>query len=109
MGVGFVVFDKSFTTVEMYQSSVLSPLLFAIVMDVVKKDARNGVLYEILYAGDLVLMSESIEDLQRKRKTHTGKQRNEGHQLKQNIINGEWNKRRNVIKQNRSVWQKSNG
>jgi len=34
-------------------------------MDVVMKEARNDVLHEILYADNLVLISESMEDLQR--------------------------------------------
>jgi len=52
--------------VRVHQGSVLSPLLFAIMMDVVTKEARKGVLHEVLYANDLVLMSESMDDLQRK-------------------------------------------
>ena len=46
----------------MHQGSVLSPLIFAIVVDVTEH-AREGLLNEILYADDLVLMSESLEDL----------------------------------------------
>ena len=45
-----------------HQGSVLSPLIFAIVV-VVTEHAREGLLNEILYADDLVLMSESLEDL----------------------------------------------
>jgi len=47
-----------------HQGSVLSPLLFAIVVDVVTKCARKGLMNEILYADDLVLTSESLEELQ---------------------------------------------
>ena len=47
----------------MYQGSLLSPFLFAIVVDVVTEFAREGVLSELLYANDLVLMSETIEGL----------------------------------------------
>ena len=47
----------------MHQGSVLSPLIFATVVDVVTEHARKGLLNEILYANDLVLMSESLEDL----------------------------------------------
>ena len=43
--------------------SVLSPLLFAIVVDVITKNARRGVVNELLYADDLVLMSETTEEL----------------------------------------------
>ena len=45
------------------QGSVLSLLLFLIVADVVTKNARRGVVNELLYADDLALMSEDIEDL----------------------------------------------
>ena len=47
----------------MHQGSVISPLIFAIVVDVVIEHAREGLLNEILYADDLVLISESLEDL----------------------------------------------
>ena len=49
--------------VDVHQGSVLSPLIFAIVSDVVTDHAREGLLNEILYANDLVLMSESLDDL----------------------------------------------
>ena len=48
------------------QGSVLSPLLFAIAVDAISEKAREGLMDEILYAGDLVLMSESIENLKDK-------------------------------------------
>ena len=38
-------------------------LIFAIVVDVVTEHAREGLLNEISYADDLVLMSESMGDL----------------------------------------------
>ena len=42
--------------VVMHQGSVLSPLLFGVVMDVVPSEARRGIPFELLYADDLVLM-----------------------------------------------------
>ena len=42
---------------------MLSPFLFAVVVDVVIEFAREGALSELLYADDLVLMSETIEEL----------------------------------------------
>ena len=49
--------------VGVHQGSMLSPLIFAIVVDVVTELAREGLLLnEILYANDLVLMSESLDD-----------------------------------------------
>ena len=35
-------------------------------MDIISENAREGVMNEILYANDLVLMSESIEMLKEK-------------------------------------------
>ena len=52
--------------VGVHQGSVLSPLLFAIVMDAVTETARGGLPWEVLYADDLVLMSDNEEDLMRK-------------------------------------------
>ena len=55
----------------MHQGSVLSPLIFAIVVDVVTEHAREEllneiILNEIIYADDLVLMSESLEHLRQR-------------------------------------------
>ena len=49
--------------VGVHQGSVLSPLLFAIVVDAITENARRGVVNELLYADDLVIMSEDMEDL----------------------------------------------
>ena len=51
--------------VGVHQGSVLSPLLFAIVMDQVTSESREGLPWELLYADDLVLIAPK-EDLQRK-------------------------------------------
>ena len=45
----------------MHQGSVLSPLLFEVMVDVVTEFAREGAQSELLYADDLVLMSETID------------------------------------------------
>ena len=50
----------------MHQVCVLSPFLFALVVDVVTEFAREGAISELLYADDLVLMSETIEGLKDK-------------------------------------------
>ena len=52
--------------VGVHQGSVLSPLLFVVVMDVVTREAREGLPWELLYADDLVGTAPSKEDLQRK-------------------------------------------
>ena len=49
--------------VGVLQGSVLSPLIFGIVVDVVTEHARKGLLNKILYEDDLVLMSERLDDL----------------------------------------------
>ena len=52
--------------VGVHQGSVLSPLMFTIVVDVITENARRGVVNELLYVDDLVIMSETIEDLEEK-------------------------------------------
>ena len=47
--------------VGVHQGSILSPLLFALVMDDVTKDIRDGVVREILYADDLVLVGDNLK------------------------------------------------
>ena len=58
--------EKLEVKVGMLQGSVLSPFLFALVVDVVAEFTRNGVLRELLYANDIVLMSEIMEALRDK-------------------------------------------
>ena len=60
--VGSGTSEEFWVRVGVHQGSVLSPLIFAIVVDVVTEHAREGLLNEILYADDLVLMNESLED-----------------------------------------------
>ena len=63
--VGSGISEEFWVRVGVHQGSVLSPLIFAIVVDVMTKHAREGLLNKILYADDLVLMSESLDDLRR--------------------------------------------
>ena len=51
-----------------HQGAVLSPLLFMIVMEALSKEFRVGCPWELLYAGDLVLVAETLEDLKKKLK-----------------------------------------
>ena len=60
--VGSGTLEEFGVCVGVHQGSELSPLIFAIVADVVTEHAREGLLNEILYADDLVLMSESMDD-----------------------------------------------
>ena len=54
--------------VGVHQGSALSPLLFLMVMDVLTEDVRDGSLMELLYADDLVLCGESLNDVKDKYK-----------------------------------------
>lgn len=52
--------------VGVHQGSVLSPLLFVAVMEVLTCEVREGLPWELLYADDLVLMAESMGELKEK-------------------------------------------
>ena len=47
--------------VGLHQGSVLSPLLFAAVMDVVSSEERSGLPSELLYADDLIIIAPRME------------------------------------------------
>ena len=55
--------EKFEVKIGVRQGSVLSPLLLAIVVNVITENARRGVVNELLYADGLVIMSEGMEDL----------------------------------------------
>ena len=52
--------------VGLHQVSVLSPLLFAIVMEMIFRELRAGLPLQLLYADDLILMAESEESIRDK-------------------------------------------
>ena len=52
--------------VGVHQGSVLSPLLFIIVMEALSREFRTGCPWELLYADDLVIVAETIEELMTK-------------------------------------------
>ena len=52
-----------FVKVGVHQGSPLSPLLFIMVMDVLTENVRDGLLIELLYAEDLVLCGESLNQV----------------------------------------------
>ena len=66
VGAGSELAEEFLVQVGVHQESVLSPLLFAIVVHVISEKAREGLMNEILYADDFVLMSESKENLKEK-------------------------------------------
>ena len=49
--------------VSVYQGSVLSPLLFILVLEALSREFPTGVHWELLYADDLVIIANSLEDL----------------------------------------------
>ena len=58
--------QEFFVVIGVHQKSVLSPLLFAIVVNVVTENARERLMKEVLHADNLVLMNETIEVLKKR-------------------------------------------
>ena len=54
--------DELGVNVGVHQRSVLSPLLFILVLEAFSREFRTGFPWELLYADDLVLISESLDD-----------------------------------------------
>ena len=48
--------------VGVHQGSVLSPLLFIIVLEALSREFRSGIPWEDLYDDDLVIIAESLEE-----------------------------------------------
>ena len=61
--VGSGLSEEFEVRVGVHQGFVISPLIFAIAVNAVTEQARKGLLNEILYANDLMLMSEILDDL----------------------------------------------
>ena len=54
--------------VGLHQGTALSPLLFILIMDVLAKEARSKPPWAMLFADDLVLVGETVEEeLERRR------------------------------------------
>ena len=64
--VGSKFSEEFYVAVGVHQVFVLSSLLFVIVVNVVTENAREGLMKEVSYANDLVVMSETMEDLKEK-------------------------------------------
>ena len=52
--------------VGVHQGAVLSPLLFIIVMEALSREFKIGCPWELLYADDLVIMCDSLEELKQR-------------------------------------------
>ena len=52
--------------VGVHQGSVLSPLLFIIVLEALSREFRSGVPWEDLYADELVIITESLKECVRR-------------------------------------------
>ena len=62
VGVNGCFSERFEVTFSVHQGSVLSPLLFVIVMEALSRECRIGCTWKFLYTGDLV-MSNIVEDL----------------------------------------------
>ena len=49
--------------VGFHQGSVPSPLLFIIVVEVLSPESQTGCPWELLYAGDLVMIPDTMDEL----------------------------------------------
>ena len=64
--------------VGVHQGSVLSPLLFIIVLEALSREFRTGCPWELLYADDLMISADSMEELLVKLKTWTTEMEKKG-------------------------------
>ena len=60
--VGYTYSDISDIRVGVYQGSVLSPLLFIIVLEAISSEFCTDFSWEMLYADNLVIVADSIEE-----------------------------------------------
>ena len=64
--VGFEFSEEFYAVDGVHQGSVLSPFLFALVVNAVTENEREGLMKEVSYANDLALMSETIEGMKKR-------------------------------------------
>ena len=62
VGVGSEYSEEFEVVVGVHQGSVLSPLLFIIVLEALSRDFRVGVPWELFFADDLVIIATSLEE-----------------------------------------------
>ena len=68
----------------MHQGSALSPLLFVIVMEALSREFRVALPWELLYADDLVVITETEEDLIKKLNEWKNNMENKGMRVNMN-------------------------
>lgn len=66
--VGDTYSEEFGVKVGVHQGSVLSPLLFLLVLEALSREFRTGCPWELLYADDLVIIAETMEELLEKLK-----------------------------------------
>ena len=81
--VNCTVTDDFLVQVGLNKGSVLSPLLFTIVLDAISREISSGCPQELFYADDLALVPETIEGLKGRLETWKGTLESEG--LKVNL------------------------
>ena len=70
--------ESSEVKVGVHQGSVLSPILFNIVMQAIADNFKAGLPWELLYADDLVLLAESRAELERRLMEWIGRLKEKG-------------------------------
>ena len=78
--------DEFGVKVGVHQGSVLSPLLFVIVLEALSHEFRTGTPWELLYADDLVISAETEEGL--KMKLNKWKTEMEAKGVRVNMVSG---------------------
>ena len=56
--------NKFNVKVGVQQGSILSPLLFIIVLETLSRKCRNRSVWELMYADDLVIITKSLKELE---------------------------------------------
>jgi len=65
IGGGTELLEEFYVEVGVHQGSVLPLFVFAVVLNEIIASGREGLLKEILYADELVLLSETMEELKK--------------------------------------------
>jgi hypothetical protein len=59
-------FDVFSIKIELHQGSALDPYIFTLVMDEITKDIQKNLLWYIFFTDDVVLIGESMIEVDRK-------------------------------------------